>query len=188
VSENAPALPLERFRDYLRLLARQHLDERLRGKLDASDVAQEVLLKAHQALAQFHGHTAGEQAQWLREILANTLTDAERRFLRSGKRNVERERSLQASLHESSARLEQWLGAGGSSARARAQRQERVLLLAEALAALDADQRQVVEFRHLQGCPLPEIARRLGRTRASVAGLLRRGLEALRENLKGTEL
>src|SRR5262249_30871124 len=144
-------------RHYLRLLARQHLDDRLRGKLDASDVAQETLLKAQQALAQFRGHTAGEQAQWLREILANTLTDAERRFLRSGKRNVERERSRRGSLHEPPARLEEWLGAGGSSAGARAQRQERVLLLAEALAALDEDQRQVVELRHLQGWPLPEI-------------------------------
>ena len=189
MSDNASALPvpLERFRDYLRLLARQHLDERLRGKLDASDVVQDVLLKAQQARAQFRGHTSGEEAEWLREILANTLTDAERRFLGSEKRNVERERSLQALLRDSSARLEQWLG-GGASPGTQAQRQELALLLAETLAALDEDQRRAVELRHLQDCPLPEIARRMGRTRASVAGLLRRGLEALRQKLQGIDL
>ncbi len=190
MSQNLPALPvpLERFRDYLRLLARQHLDERLRGKLDASDVVQDTLLKAQKALAQFRGHTSGEEAEWLRQILANTVANAERRFLRSEMRNVERERSLQASLRDSSARLEQWLCGGAASVDTQAQHQERALLLAEALAALDADQRQAVELRHLQSCPLPEIARRMGRTRASVAGLLRRGLEALREKLKGIDL
>src|SRR5215469_11477588 len=41
--DSDPAMRLQRFSAYLQLLARLHLDQRLRGKLDPADVAQQVL-------------------------------------------------------------------------------------------------------------------------------------------------
>src|SRR5437764_11316223 len=106
--------PLESYRDYLRLLARLHLDARLRGKLDPSDVVQETLLKAHEKLDQFRGSTDAELAGWLRQILANQLLQAMRQFS-AGVRDVGRERSLEAGLEDSSVRLERWLADEQSS-------------------------------------------------------------------------
>jgi hypothetical protein len=57
---------LERFRDYLALLARLQLDGKLRGKVDPSGVVQQKLLEAHQALA--HVADRGEAVQ--RELLS----------------------------------------------------------------------------------------------------------------------
>jgi RNA polymerase sigma-70 factor, ECF subfamily len=176
---------LEEYRDYLRLLARLQLDPRLRGKLDPSDVAQEALMKAHQALGQFRGRTDAEMAAWLRAILANTLADALRRF-QAAARDVSLERSLEADLEESSARVEAWLGAGQSSPEEQAMRQEELLRLAGALARLPEDQRRAVELRHLKGCPVAEVAGEMGRSKEAVAKLLLRGVARLRELLDET--
>lgn len=172
---------LEGYADYLRLLARLHLDARLHAKLDPSDVVQQTLLKAHQNRDQFRGASDGEMAAWLRRILANTMTDQ----LRKHKYELAAPQPLERSIEESSARLEAWLSAEQSSPSEQAMRQENFLLLAQALAQLPEEQRQAVEFHHLKGWAVNDIARHLDKTEASVAGLLRRGLKRMRELMQG---
>jgi len=168
------------------LLAQARLDPRLKGKLDASDVVQQTLLEAHQGLGQFRGYTAEQKAAWLRQILARNLANAVR-DLRRQKRDVARERSLEAALNDSASRLENWLAAEQSSPSQHMQREERAIRLAEALAELPEAQREAVILRHWHGCSLADIAGQLQCTPAAVTGLLHRGLKNLRKHLQDLE-
>jgi RNA polymerase sigma-70 factor (ECF subfamily) len=174
---------LDQFRSYLLLLARLRLQRRLQGKLDASDVVQQTLLQAHLGWEQFRGRTAGEQAAWLRQILARVLANAARDHGRD-KRDVGRERSLEDALRDSATRLEGWLTSDGPSPSEQAERHERAVRLAEALAGLPDSQREAVVLRHFQDRSLAEIAAELNCTTAAVTGLLYRGLKTLRQRLQ----
>ncbi len=170
---------LERFRAYLRLMARLHLAPQLRGKLDPSDAVQQTLLQAYQALDQFRGQSEAEWAAWLRQILARNLAQALRDFGRA-KRDLAREQSLQAAMDASSARLEAWLAADQSSPSQQAERGEQALRLAEALEQLPEAQREALVLQYWQGLSLAEIGAHLGRSPEAVAGLIKRGLKQLR--------
>src|SRR5262245_65002913 len=103
-----PSRRLERFRDYLHLLARLQLNPRWQGKVDLSGVVQQTLLEAHRALARLRDQNDAQRLAWLRQILTNNLRD-EVRKLGTAARDVTRELSLEGALDASSARLEQWL-------------------------------------------------------------------------------
>jgi RNA polymerase sigma-70 factor (ECF subfamily) len=179
----ANGLALEQFQPYLLLLARVHLGDRLRAKLDPSDLVQQTFLEGHRKRAQFRGRSQAELAAWLRQMLACCIADALRAFGRA-KRDAALERSLEAALAKSSSRLDAWLAADESSPSQRAIREEELLRLAEALAQLPEDQRQAVELKHLQTYSVAAIARHLDRSETAVGGLLRRGMTRLRELLQ----
>ena len=186
LSVDEEATDLSRFRPYLLILARLRLDDSLRSKVDGSDVVQQTLLEAFEALNDFRGTTELETAAWLRKILARNLADEVRKFRRQ-KRDVGLEASLQAALDESSARLEDWLACEQRGPTQHAMANEELVFLAEALMELPEDQRRAVELHHLQGLRSVEVAKRMEKTEVAVSGLLRRGLKRLRELMRPKE-
>jgi RNA polymerase sigma-70 factor (ECF subfamily) len=181
-----PAAPEElfgKFRNYLRFLARLHLDLRLKGKLDPSDVVQQTLLEAYAKRGQFRGHGEGEWLAWLRQVLAHNLADALRAFAQA-KRHLAREQPLAEALQASSARLEAWLADGRPSPPEQAERHERALRLADALELLPEAQREALVLQHWHGWTLAQMADHLGRSQTAVAGLPKRGLKQLRRHLQ----
>jgi RNA polymerase sigma-70 factor (ECF subfamily) len=154
----------DRFRSYLLLLAKMQLDERLRRKMDPSDVVRQTMFQAHRAIGDFRGSTEAEMAAWLRQALARNLAHAVRDFGRD-KRNINRELFLEETVNASSARLEAWLAAEQSSPSQKVHRNEQVLQLCDALDQLPESQREAVRLHYWQDCTFAEIAERMDRTK-----------------------
>jgi RNA polymerase sigma-70 factor (ECF subfamily) len=170
---------LERYRQYLHLLARLQLDSQLKAKVDLSGVVQQTLFEAHQAAKEFRSLPAGRRTIWLRRVLAHNLADEIRRF-RTDKRDARREHSLEEAIENSSHRLNLWLKSAEPAPSDRLSRQEQALQLADALSRLPEAQREALVLHYWQRQGVGEIAQQLGRTQAAVAGLLKRGLQQLR--------
>ncbi len=175
----SPAELLDSYRNYLRLLAQTWLDASLRGKYDRSDLVQETLIKANDRFDQFAGRTEGELVAWLRQILARQLADAARRF-HGATRDVARERPVVESLDASSCALGTLLPATQSSPSTSACRREMSVLLADALAEMKEEYRDVIILRNVQELSWPEISERMGKSQGAVRMLWTRALKELR--------
>jgi RNA polymerase sigma-70 factor (ECF subfamily) len=180
------ARDLERYRQYLGILARLQIDPRLLGKIDASGVVQQTLLEACRDLQRFTGQSTAQKAAWLRQILAHNLADEVRKWS-TARRDLAREQSLEAALQASSCRLQACLAADQSTPSQHVEREEQALRLAEALAQLPEAQREALVLQHWHGWSLAEIARHMDRSHAAVAGLIKRGLQHLRTQLQTRE-
>jgi RNA polymerase sigma-70 factor, ECF subfamily len=173
---------LELRRPALQHLARRQLDGRVAVRVAVSDVMQQTFLEAHRRFGQFAGRGEREWAAWLRAILEHRVAGAIRDHALLQKRTVRREQSMDQA-QDSEAGLKQGLDARHSSPSQKAMRVEDVVRLEGALGTLPEDQREAVRLRHLEGWALADIARRLNRTPAATAGLIKRGMQALRRRL-----
>src|SRR5437764_2373580 len=151
---------LEVYRRYLTLLARVQIGRRLQGKVDEEDLVQETFLEAHRHFARFQGTTEGQLVCWLRQILATKLATLLRHYLGTQGRDVRLEREIQDAFDRSSILLDRGLMAVQSSPSQQAARREQSVLLADALAELTDDYREVNVLHHVERLTTPQVAER----------------------------
>jgi RNA polymerase sigma-70 factor, ECF subfamily len=104
--------------------------------------------------------------------------------VRTEKRDVRRDISLDqmnASLEQSTIRLNRALADSDESPSAGAERRERAVVLADVMSQLSADHRQVLVLRNLQGLPFAEVAERMGRSVPAAKMLWMRAVRRLRQ-------
>jgi RNA polymerase sigma-70 factor (ECF subfamily) len=175
---------LERYRTYLELLARVELGRRLQTKVDAADVVQETFLEAHRNFGLFRGRSEPEFVAWLREILAGRMCNLLRHYLGTQGRDLRREQGWNVDLDQSSRVIDRGFFALQSTPSQHVAQREQGVLLAEALARLPADYREVVVLRHFEELTFPEVARRMERTVDSVQKLWVRALATLKQAMQ----
>lgn len=174
---------LELYRPVLKLMAEQMIGHGLQRREDASDIVQRTTLEAYAAFEQFKGESEPEFSAWLKQILRHNVTNLVRDN-RAAKRDVRREQYLDDAEGSVSVTWMQPAGRGTTPSQ-RVIKAEAALNLAHAIEQLPEQQRLAVRMRHLEGRGIDDVAAAMNKSPAAVAGLIRRGLEALRERLAG---
>lgn len=175
---------LQSYFNYLTVLANTQLDRRLRQRLSPSDLVQETMLAAHRDFAAFRGSTPQELVGWLRQILIHVLHGAIARHVKAEKRDIRREISIdqvQVSVDRSAINLAAILPAQTQSPSTPMQQQEHSHQVADKLAELRPDHREVIILRNLQGLTFDEVAERMGRSSGAVRMLWLRAIDQFKE-------
>jgi RNA polymerase sigma-70 factor (ECF subfamily) len=172
---------LSLYRNYLRLLARVEIGQRLQGKVDPSDVVQETFLEAHRHFPGFEGGKEPQFVQWLRRILAGRVAHLVRHYFGTQGRDIRLEEQIAANLDRSSHAIGRELAANGASPSANASAREHAVLLADALQELPPDYREVIILRNFEQMRFQDIATQMGRSQDSVEKLWLRALIRLKQ-------
>lgn len=172
---------LEDYRAYLMVLAQRYMDNRLRSRMDAADVVQITFMEAQRDLGSFRGHHIEELLGWLRHILRNNVSSAHQRHLTTQKRSAKRE--VSNSPTDSRPALTELAPSDVSSPSQRMMRDEAAVYLANCLEDIPDTQREALRLRYVEGCSLKEISAKMEKSEMAVAGLLKRGLQALRNQM-----
>lgn len=174
-------------RDYVGIVARAQVESWMRAKVDASDLVQQTLLEAHRGIGGFRGETEAEWLAWLRKILAHNATDFMRRYRGTAKRAIRREVPIQQIARSNSRHTGLEPAGRDETPSLAALRHERELAVAEAVARLPEDYREVIMLRNLQRLSFNEVAERMGRTRPAAQMLWLRALKRLESQLAETQ-
>ncbi|MCI0376347.1 MAG: sigma-70 family RNA polymerase sigma factor [Gemmataceae bacterium] len=172
-------------RNYLALIARAHVETWLQAKVDASDLIQQTLLEAYRDFPRFQGASEGELLAWLRQILTHNAANFVRQYRGTNKRQVSREVAVdQLAGNGSNPGMAGFAAANCETPSQELMRKEQELLLADALAQLPDDYREVIMLRNLQRMPFQDIAERMGRSRPAVQMLWGRAIEKLQQTFQ----
>jgi RNA polymerase sigma-70 factor (ECF subfamily) len=178
---------LERHRQRLRRMISLRLDQRLQGRIDASDVIQEAYVQASARLEEYLRQPTMPFYLWLRFLTGQKLVELHRHHLGTQMRDAGREVSLyRGSLPatSSAALAAQLLGRDTRPSEA-AVRAERKIRLQEALNTMDLTDREVLALRHFEQLTTPEVGQVLGITEAAASKRYLRALRRLKDILAG---
>jgi len=171
----------EECRNYLLLIANRQLGQSIQAKIGASDLVQETFLQAQKNFDRFDGASRQELSAWLTQILEYKLALAQRRLLRTEKRDASREEPLKSTMEDlvRNMRLPECPQPDQAAAHV-----DEVEKLKAALDRLPADYQLAIDFRSLQQHSFAELGRILNRSPEAARMTWVRALLRLRKELR----
>ncbi len=175
---------LMRDAERLRRMVQLRMDARLKGRVDAADVLQDVHLEAARRLPDYLRKPDMPFFLWMRFLANQRLAALCRHHLGVQARDVRREVPLQRGLPgATSVALAHCLSAHATTPSMAAIRDERKAQLEEALDQMDSMDREVVALRHFEQLSNAEVAGELGINTAAASKRYVRALRRLKKIL-----
>ncbi len=180
---------LDRHRDSLRQLVAMRLDKRIQGRVDASDIVQDVMIEANRRLKDYLANPVMPFHLWLRHMAKDRMIDAHRRHRGSAKRSVDREQAMVAvgGMDRSTMELAMHLADGEATPAAAATMHELQVRFEAAINELAEQDQEIVLMRHFEHLTNQEAAQSLGLSEPAASMRYLRAMRRLRELLSDSE-
>jgi RNA polymerase sigma-70 factor (ECF subfamily) len=176
---------LARHRAAIRRMVQLRMDPVLARRVDASDIAQDVLVEAHRRLRQYLKDPALPFHLWLRQMAKDRLIDAHRRHRVAARRSLDREQPLDVRLprDQTTRNLALQLCDSQLTPAAAATWRELKRRFEEACRSLDPQDQEIVVMRHFEQLSNSETALALGLSPQAASMRYLRAVRRLRELL-----
>lgn len=176
---------LGEFREPLRRMIGLRLDPALARRIDASDIVQDVLLEANQRLAEYLKKPDMPFHLWLRHLAQDRIIDTHRRHRLAQRRSIDKEQAVDkpAWADESSASFAQMFVDTERTPASEAIQKELQRKLADAVNALEDDDREIILMRHHEMLSNGEVAAALKLTEAAASMRYLRAVRRLKAAL-----
>lgn len=177
---------LDAHREPLRRMIALRLDPAIAARVDASDIVQDVLVKAHKRLKDYLQNPTMPFHLWLRHLAKDLIIDAHRHERAALRRSVDREQSINATKPEQSS-LE-WAGRlidQEMTPASAAIRQEMERKVQSAIGQLDEADREIILMRYVEQLPNQDVAETLGLSEAAASMRCLRAIRRLQGLLLG---
>lgn len=176
---------LGEFREPLRRMIGMRLDPALAKRVDASDIVQDVLLEANGRLMDYLKKPDMPFHLWLRHLAQDRIIDTHRRHRLAQRRSIDKEQAMDkpAWADESSASFAQQFVDTERTPASEAIQKELQRKLADAVNALEDDDREVILMRHHELLSNGEVAAALKLTEAAASMRYLRAVRRLKAAL-----
>lgn len=176
---------LTRHRESLRRMIELRLDQRIKRRVDVSDVVQDVLIEANRRLKDYLENPAMAFHLWIRQIAKDRVIDAHRRHRVSAKRSIDREQATagQGAVDQSSFEIVAQLRDPAMTPAAAASQRELAVQVEAVIAQLADIDREIILMRHYEQLNNGEIAAALGLSEPAASMRYLRAIRRLREVL-----
>ncbi len=174
---------IDRRRPQLTAFIMKRMSDRLRTKVEASDVLQELTVAALNGLADVE---LGDRDpfSWLCQQAERRIIDVHRHHFGAQKRAAHGEVGLHApAAGRDEGQIADLVAATMTSPSSAFSRQQKEFHMLEALESLPDDARDALRLRYLEGLPSKDIAQQLGKSDGATRVLLSRALNKLQDML-----